>query len=158
MELNPPVPLALLDAEIVLRLGVAALLGLVVGFDREWRGHAAGMRTHGLVCVAAAWMAISVMALHNQLGGLRIDPLRMFEAAAGFIGIVGAGLIVFSRGKVHNLTTAAHLWLATVIGLACGLGQWPLVMVLAVTSLVMITIMRFVEGWFGHSDRTLDGE
>ena len=89
MELNPPVPLALLDAEIVLRLGVAAVLGLVVGFDREWRGHAAGMRTHGLVCVAAAGMAISVMALHNQLCGLRIDPLRMFEAAAGFIGIVG---------------------------------------------------------------------
>lgn len=158
MELNPPVPLALLDAEIVLRLGVAALLGLVVGFDREWRGHAAGMRTHGLVCVAAAGMAVSVMALHNQLGGLRIDPLRMFEAAAGFIGIVGAGLIVFSRGKVHNLTTAAHLWLATVIGLACGLGQWPLVAVLAIISLVMITIMRFVEGWFGHNDRTLDGD
>ena len=125
MELNTPVPLALLDAEIVLRLGVAALLGLVVGFDREWRGHAAGMRTHGLVCVAAAGMAVSVMALHNQLGGLRIDPLRMFEAAAGFIGIVGAGLIVFSRGKVHNLTTAAHLWLATVIGLAgSASGRW----------------------------------
>ena len=158
MELNTPVPLALLDAEIVLRLGVAALLGLVVGFDREWRGHAAGMRTHGLVCVAAAGMAVSVMALHNQLGGLRIDPLRMFEAAAGFIGIVGAGLIVFSRGKVHNLTTAAHLWLATVIGLACGLGQWPLVVVLAVISLVMISAMRVVEGWFGHNDRTLDGD
>ena len=108
--------------------------------------------------LAAAGMAVSVMALHNQLGGLRIDPLRMFEAAAGFIGIVGAGLIVFSRGKVHNLTTAAHLWLATVIGLACGLGQWPLVAVLAIISLVMITIMRFVEGWFGHNDRTLDGD
>ena len=138
--------------------GGGGLLTMIGGFDREWRGHAAGMRTHGLVCVAAAGMAVSVMALHNQLGGLRIDPLRMFEAAAGFIGIVGAGLIVFSRGKVHNLTTAAHLWLATVIGLACGLGQWPLVAVLAIISLVMITIMRFVEGWFGHSDRTLDGD
>ena len=74
------------------------------------------------------------------------------------IGIVGAGLIVFSRGKVHNLTTAAHLWLATVIGLACGLGQWPLVVVLAIISLVIITIMRFVEGWLGKRDRQLDAD
>ena len=156
MDLNSPIPISMLDLEIVLRLGVAAVLGLVVGFDREWRGHAAGMRTHGLVCVAAAGMAVSVMALYNQLDAPRVDPLRMFEAAAGFIGIVGAGLIVFSRGKVHNLTTAAHLWLATVIGLACGLGQWPLVLVLGITSLIMISVMRMVEKGFGHKDRTLD--
>ena len=148
----------MLDTEILMRLGAAAVLGLIVGFDREWRGHAAGMRTHGLVCVAAAGMAVSVMALYNQLDAPRADPLRMFEAAAGFIGIVGAGLIVFSRGKVHNLTTAAHLWLATVIGLACGLGQWPLVLVLAIISLVIITIMRFVEGWLGQRERKLDGD
>ena len=158
MELNAPFPIELLNTEILTRLGVAAILGLIVGFDREWRGHAAGMRTHGLVCVAAAGMAVSVMALYNQLDAPRVDPLRMFEAAAGLIGIVGAGLIVFSRGKVHNLTTAAHLWLATVIGLACGLGQWPLVVVLAIISLVMITIMRFVESWLGQKDRTLDGD
>lgn len=158
MELNPAFPLEFLDTEILMRLGVAALLGLIVGFDREWRGHAAGMRTHGLVCVAAAGMAVSVLALYNQLDAPRVDPLRMFEAAAGFIGIVGAGLIVFSRGKVHNLTTAAHLWLATVIGLACGLGQWPLVVVLGVISLVMISAMRVVEGWMGKRDRKLDGE
>lgn len=84
--------------------------------------------------------------------------LRTFEAAAGIIGIVGAGLIVFSRSKVHNLTTAAHLWLATVIALACGLGQWPLVMVLAIISLMMISAMRVVEGWFGKRTRKLDGE
>ena len=158
MELNPAFPLEMLDTEILMRLGAAAVLGLIVGFDREWRGHAAGMRTHGLVCVAAAGMAVSVMALYNQLDAPRADPLRMFEAAAGFIGIVGAGLIVFSRGKVHNLTTAAHLWLATVIGLACGLGQWPLVLVLAIISLVIITIMRFVEGWLGQRERKLDGD
>jgi len=158
MELNTAFPLEMLDTEILMRLGAAAVLGLIVGFDREWRGHAAGMRTHGLVCVAAAGMAVSVMALYNQLDAPRADPLRMFEAAAGFIGIVGAGLIVFSRGKVHNLTTAAHLWLATVIGLACGLGQWPLVLVLAIISLVIITIMRFVEGWLGQRERKLDGD
>ena len=62
-------------------------------------------------------------AIFPMLGELRV---RMFEATGSFIGIVGAGLIVFSKGRIKNLTTAAHLWLTAVIGLACGAGQWPL--------------------------------
>ena len=56
MELNPVTSLEWLDWDIISRLGVAAILGLVLGLDREWRGHAAGMRTHGLICVSAAAM------------------------------------------------------------------------------------------------------
>ncbi len=56
MELNPVTSLEWLDCDIISRLGVAAILGLVLGLDREWRGHAAGMRTHGLICVSAAAM------------------------------------------------------------------------------------------------------
>ena len=157
MELNASVPLKWLDYEIMLRLGVAAILGLVLGLDHEFRGHAAGMRTHGLICVSAAATVISVIALYNQLEGDRMDPLRLYEAAGTFIGIIGAGLIVFSKGQLHNLTTAAHLWLATILGIACGAGQWPLVAILTVVSLVMVTILRIVEGWFGHDDRRLGG-
>ena len=57
-------------------------------------------------------------------------------------------LIVFSKGRVHNLTTAANLWLAAVIGIACGAGQWPLVAVCAIVSLVMITVVRLAEKKF----------
>ena len=109
MELNPVTSIEWLDWDIISRLGVAAILGLVLGLDREWRGHAAGMRTHGLICVSAAAMVVSIMALYHQLDGPRMDPLRLFEAAGAFIGIIGAGLIVFSKGQLHNLTTAAHL-------------------------------------------------
>ena len=158
MELNAVTPLEWLDYDIIVRLGVAAALGLLLGLDREWRGHAAGMRTHGLIYVSAAATVISVIALYNQLDGNRMDPLRLFEAAGAFIGIIGAGLIVFSKGRLHNLTTAAHLWLATIVGIACGAAQWPLVAILTVTSLVMITVLRVAEGWFGHDDRHLDGE
>lgn len=105
MELNPVTSLEWLDWDIISRLGVAAILGLVLGLDREWRGHAAGMRTHGLICVSAAAMVVSIMALYHQLDGPRMDPLRLFEAAGAFIGIIGAGLIVFSKGQLHNLTT-----------------------------------------------------
>ena len=91
MELNPVTSLEWLDWDIISRLGVAAILGLVLGLDREWRGHAAGMRTHGLICVSAAAMVVSIMALYHQLDGPRMDPLRLFEAAGAFIGIIGAG-------------------------------------------------------------------
>lgn len=156
MELNAATPLQWMGWDMISRLGVASILGLLLGLDREWRGHAAGMRTHGLICVSSAAMVISIMALYHQLDGQRMDPLRLFEAAGAFIGIIGAGLIVFSRGRIHNLTTAAHLWLATIVGIACGAAQWPLVAVLSVTSLAMITLLRTVENKFGKEDRRLE--
>lgn len=145
MELNAPLVVHSIDLDLLSRLGGAAVLGLLLGIDREIRGHAAGLRTHGLICFAAATMTVSIIALYTQLEGSRMDPLRVFEAAGAFIGILGAGLIVFSRGKVHNLTTAAHLWLAAVLGIACGAGQWPLVLIGGAISLVMLTLLRIVE-------------
>lgn len=147
MELNAPIPLTGLDTEVLWRLLAAAVVGLLLGLDRELRGHAAGLRTHGLICFASAAMTVSALALFVQLGGesQRLDILRIFEGAGAFIGIIGAGLIVFSKGKVHNLTTAAHLMLAAVIGIACGAGQWPLVAIGTIISLLMMTGLRLVE-------------
>jgi putative Mg2+ transporter-C (MgtC) family protein len=145
MDLNPPILVHWIDYDLVLRLGVAALLGLALGIDRELRQRAAGLRTHGLICVSAAAMTVSIISLYNQLNGQRMDPLRIYEAAGTFIGIIGAGLIVFSKGEVKNLTTAAHLWLVTVVGIACGAGQWPLVVICGVVSLIMLTVLGLVE-------------
>lgn len=145
MELNPPTLIHGIDPDLLSRLGIAALLGLLLGLDRELRGHAAGLRTHGLICFSAAMMTVSIVALYGQLEGDRMDPLRIFEATGAFIGIIGAGLIVFSKGEVHNLTTAAHLWLAAVIGIACGAAQWPLVAIGCVISVVMLTLLRIAE-------------
>ncbi|WP_126175925.1 MgtC/SapB family protein [Tsuneonella rigui] len=141
MELNEPVLVHWVDTDVLLRIVVAAVLGLLLGLDREVKGRAAGLRTHGLICVAAAAMTVSMISLYNQLGGDGADVLRIFEATGSFIGIVGAGLIVFSKGRVKNLTTAAHLWLTAVVGIACGAGQWPLVAMLAATSIVMLTML-----------------
>lgn len=130
-----------------MRLAVAAIIGLVLGLDRELRGRAAGLRTHGLICFSAAIMTVSMLSLYEQLGseGSRMDPLRIFEGTGAFIGIVAAGLIVVSKGEVHNLTTAAHIWLASVIDIACGAGQWPLVAIGSVMAFVMITLLGFIE-------------
>ena len=145
MQLNDAVLVHWIDYDLMMRLGAAAVLGLLLGLDREVRGRAAGMRTHGLICFAAAMMTVSMISIYYQVGGQaeenQLDLLRIFEATGSFIGIVGAGLIVFSRGKVKNLTTAAHLWLTAVIGIACGAGQWPLVAIGATISIVMLTVL-----------------
>lgn len=148
MLLNDPILVHWADLDLLTRLGVAAALGLLLGLDREMRGMAAGMRTHGLICFSAAAMTVSIVSLYFQLDGERMDPLRIFEATGTFIGIIGAGLIVFSKGQVKNLTTAAHLWLAAVIGIACGAGQWPLVAIGAAISVVMLTLLRIIERRF----------
>lgn len=147
MELNPAVPLHAIEWPIALRLGTAALLGVLLGLDRELRGHSAGIRTHGIICFATALMTISGLGLYFQLGGneSRLDPLRVLEAASAFAGIIAAGMIVFSKGEVHNLTTAAHMLLAAVTGIACGAGQWPLVVSAAVIGTFLLTVLRVAE-------------
>ena len=145
MDLNDPVLIHGIDYDLISRLGAAAVLGLVLGLDREFRGRAAGLRTHGLVCFSAAALAVSMISLYHQLGGESLDALRIYEATGSFIGIIGAGLVVFSKGKVKNLTTAVHLWLTAMIGIACGAGQWPLVLIGAMISIVMLTILGLIE-------------
>ncbi len=155
MELNEPVLVHWIDLDLIMRLGAAAVVGLMLGIDREARGRAAGLRTHGLICFAAATMTVSMIALYNELDGQRMDPLRIFEATGAFIGIVGAGLIVFSKGRVKNLTTAAHLWLTAVIGIACGAAQWPLVVIGSAISVIMLTVLGLAERrWFPDEDFT----
>ncbi len=154
MELNPPVLVHWIDYDLITRLGAAAVLGLLLGLDREFRGRAAGLRTHGLVCFSAAALAVSMISLYHQIGpsaeGVNgLDALRIYEATGSFIGIIGAGLVVFSKGKVKNLTTAAHLWLTAMIGIACGAGQWPLVVIGVAISLIMLTLLGLAERhWF----------
>jgi len=147
MDLNPATPLHLINGDVLLRLSVAAALGLALGLDRELRGLPAGLRTHGFICFSAAVMTVSALALYRQLAtdASRMDPLRVYEAAGTVVGIIAAGLIVFSKGQVHNLTTAANIWLATVIGVACGAAQWPLVVVATIVGVVMLTVLRIAE-------------
>lgn len=145
MPLNDPLPLAAIDGDLALRLGAASGIGLLLGLDRELRGHAAGLRTHGLICLAAAALTVSAIAFHETMAMPNADPMRIYDAAASFVAIIGAALIVFAGGKVHNITTAAHLFLTAVIGIACGAGQWPLVAVAGPLGLAMLSVLRLAE-------------
>ena len=111
---------------IAIRMIAALVLGAAVGFERERRNRAAGLRTHMLVCLASASFAmltIEIVYLPTfDDDVMRIDPVRLVEAVTGGVAFLAAGLIVFTNGRVRGLTTGAGMWLAGAIGLACGLG------------------------------------
>lgn len=135
---------------IAARLLLAALLGGLVGAEREWRARPAGLRTHILICVATA--AIAVLAIEvthmDDFSGqeIRIDPLRLVEATTAGVAFLAAGLIFFAKGAVHGLTTGAGMWLAGVIGLAIGLGFWQIATIATVLAVVVLGLLYQLEG------------
>lgn len=117
--------------ELLLRLAVASLCGIVIGIDREMRGFAAGIRTHALVSLSSALITISALMLYHEIresGDAAPDPLRVIQGLAQAVGFIGAGAIFVARGSVKNLTTAANIWLSAALGIASGAGQFLLVL------------------------------
>jgi putative Mg2+ transporter-C (MgtC) family protein len=147
MELNPPVTSAALGWDPWLRLGGAAIAGLLLGLDREVRGHGAGLRTHAILCFSAALITVSALALYYQLGGTesQADPLRVIEGTAAMAGVIGGALIVFAKGEIKNLTTAAHIWLAASIGIAFGAGLYPIAIIGTLGSVLLLTLFGWIE-------------
>lgn len=133
--------------EILIRLGVATLCGLILGLDRELRGIAAGLRTHALVSVSSAVITISALDLYEAVraSGGDSDPLRVIQGLAQAIGFIAAGAIFVTQGHVRNLTTAANVWLATAIGIGAGAGQYALVAIATVFGVVIVSVVRVVE-------------
>jgi putative Mg2+ transporter-C (MgtC) family protein len=136
--------------EMLLRLGVAALVGLLLGLDRELKGISAGLRTHALVSLSSAAITYSALELHVVLsadGSSSTDPLRVIQGLAQAIGFIAAGLIFVAKGGVHNVTSAANLWLATAVGIASGAGQYRLVAATTAIGLIVLIVLRAVERW-----------
>jgi putative Mg2+ transporter-C (MgtC) family protein len=128
-------------------LGGAGVAGLLLGRDREVRGHGAGLRTHAILCFAAALVTLCALALYYQLGGeeSQADPLRVIEGTAAMAGVIGGALIVFSKGEVKNLTTAAHIWLAAAIGISFGAGLYPIAVIGTLASVLLLTLFGWIE-------------
>lgn len=138
------------------RLGLATLLGAIVGFEREWREQPAGLRTHILVCLAAAVVSLlAVEMTHSDVfqgDTIRLDPIRLIEAVTAGVAFLAAGTIIFARGEVHGLTTGAGMWLAGAIGLACGMGYWQIGVLATALGLVVLVVLRKFERKFEFKD------
>jgi putative Mg2+ transporter-C (MgtC) family protein len=107
--------------QIVVRLLLAALLGGLLGLQREWVGKAAGIRTHMLVALGCAFFVL----IPSQAGMPLADLSRVLQGVITGIGFLGAGAILkhSEQNQIHGLTTAAGLWLTAAVGIAAGMGR-----------------------------------
>lgn len=139
--------------EAALRLLLAVVIGCGIGIEREHKNRPAGMRTHMLVCMGAALIAVlesmnlaAVLAV-NQAdpdSGVSISVGRMCAQVISGMGFLGAGTIFVTRQKVAGLTTAASLWCTACLGLAAGLGHYALAAAGGVVVIVTLTLMQRV--------------
>ena len=145
-------PLVASNLIVFFSLFGALLLGLLVGYERSYRGRAAGMRTYGLVCMASA--ALTVIAGYpgdwyggQVVVGLGADPTRIIQGIVTGIGFLGAGVIMKEGFNISGLTTAASIWAASAIGILVGVGFYLSAMLLALMSAVCMIWVPKVTNW-----------
>lgn len=143
--------------EIALRLLLAMAMGGAIGYDRESKNRPAGLRTHLLVCVGAATVAILqrlieyeviAVAMENiDIGDIvRADPSRLIAQVISGIGFLGAGTIIVTKRSVSGLTTAASLWAVACIGLSVGMGFYALTFLSFISIfVVLVAVQRIVH-------------
>ena len=141
--------------ELTLRLGAASLVGALLGLDRELQGHEAGIRTHALVALSAAVIMASSLMLTVQLRSddFSPDPLRAIQGLSQAIGFIAAGVIFVRGANVVNMTTAANIWIAAAIGIACGAGQYRLVIVTTGLGFILLTLLKLAQKWLPTPSR-----
>lgn len=134
---------------VAMRLGLAVVLGALIGWEREISARAAGLRTHMLISLAAAMFTVVAMELAhfpaNEQEVLRIDPLRLIEAVTAGVAFLAAGSIIFSGGSVRGVTTGASMWLAGAVGLASGTGDGLLAVMGTGLAVVILWMVRVIS-------------
>jgi len=159
-----------LRPEILLRLGISIVIGLVLGIEREIHGRAAGLRTTMLVCLASAVAMIISEAFYteslaqNSDPGWRPDPARLAAGVLAGMGFLGAGVIIHQRSHViRGVTTAATLWLASILGLAIGAGAIGVGLIATGFAAIILNLVphfedRIPNDWYSDLSIEADSE
>lgn len=132
---------------IAIRLLIAAILGGMIGYEREMHTAEAGLRTHILVAVAATLFTILAFEIYHTLEEVgsdapRADPIRAVEAVTAGIAFLGAGAIFRSGRNVQGLTTGAGMWLAGAVGVATALGYYVIAFGVALLAVLVLAALR----------------
>jgi putative Mg2+ transporter-C (MgtC) family protein len=131
---------------------LAALLGGMIGAEREWRGHAAGLRTNSLVAMGSCLFTIlSIVAFPLQ--GSSQDTARIAAQIVTGIGFLGAGVVLHSGNRVRGLTTAATIWQVAAIGMAVGTRFYFLAVFTTLFTVAVLVLLHPVSQWLEHRRR-----
>lgn len=135
-----------IDWSLILRLLLSGVMGGLIGFEREFRAKEAGVRTHFIVALGSALFMI--ISQHAFVG--RFDAARVAAQVVSGIGFIGAGVIIFQKNVVRGVTTAAGLWVAAAIGLACGAGMYVVAGAAALMTALCLEAMHFFHRHFAE--------
>ena len=138
--------------EIIIRIIASIIVGLIIGYEREMKGHAAGVRTHILVAMGACLLALIQMNATYQTihlaqdkeaaSVMSTDLTRMTAQIVNGIGFLGAGTIILMKERVKGLTSAASIWSTAAIGIAMGMGYYFMGIVATVIMFFSLLLMR----------------
>lgn len=146
---------SLSDAELVTRLLTAAVLGAVMGFERELRQKSAGLRTNILIAVGSA--VFTLMSYELAAGVQGADPGRLAAQIVTGIGFLGAGAIIRRDGGVQGLTTAATVWVNAAVGIAAGGGEYHLAVITTIVTVAVLLVLqpmeRAIDRRFGTNEK-----
>ena len=133
--------------ESLVRLAIATAIGGVIGANREITQKPAGLRTHALVSLGSALMTVTALLLSGGDPRQHADATsRVIQGMIAGIGFLGGGVILHKDGRdVKGLTTAATIWVAAALGVACGIGRWAIALGAVTIALIVLVVGRGLE-------------
>ena len=141
-----------IDWNLILRLFVGGLLGGLIGLEREIRAKGAGTHTHFIVALGSAlYMIVSQYAFFGSF-----DTSRVASGVVSGIGFIGAGVIIFQKNVIRGITTAAGLWVAAAVGMACGGGMFVIAGAATLLTLLCLEMLHFFHIRYGEKVVELD--
>src|SRR5688572_27421702 len=130
------------DFDLITRLCLSALLGGILGLEREWRHKDAGLRTNILIAMGSTLFTVMSIDLSAGSGG---DSTRLASGIVTGIGFLGAGAIMRTGAGIKGLTTAAMIWVNAAVGVAVGGGEYRVAIIATVVAVVVLVLLDPVE-------------
>ena len=129
-----------IETELIVKLLLSVVLGLLIGLERQFHKKPAGLRTHSLVSLGACLFVLAAL----NLGGIEFVSRVMPGIVTG-VGFLGAGMIFQSKDRVKGLTTAAEIWTLAAIGILVGVGLYSLAIIAAILILIILVPFKWFE-------------
>lgn len=139
--------------EELLRIFLAVVVGGIIGLERQYRDKAAGLRTLIFICMGST--VFTLLSQHLSTNG---DPGRVAAQIVSGVGFLGAGVIIRENGRLVGITTAATVWFVAALGMGLGVGEYFLVGVSVILSLVVLMVFPRLDQWLNarHLERTYE--
>lgn len=137
------------------RLLISAIMGGLIGVERQMHEKPAGLRTHVLVCMGATLFTLLSLSFSSS-DASAVDVSRVAAGVVTGIGFLAAGSIFRDKERVRGLTTAADLWVIAAIGLSIGLGYYSVAVVATIVTLLILMIGRVFDNYLNKKATTLE--